>query len=93
MDDVVMFRQVPDAGSWIFWCEGCGCAHGIDSRWTFNGDVRRPTITPSILAIGEKRCHIYVTNGEIRYLADSEHALAGQTVRMTRLPWEDGDDG
>ena len=28
------------------------------------------------------RCHFYVTLGFIEYLADSTHALAGQTVRM-----------
>ncbi len=91
MDDAVIFPQTP--GSWMFWCEGCGCAHSIDGRWTFNGNRSRPTITPSILARGINRCHSYVTDGSIQYLADSDHALAGQTVRMTRPPWEDDDDG
>lgn len=32
------------------------------------------------------RCHSFVRAGMIEYLADSTHALAGQTVRMVPLP-------
>jgi P2-related tail formation protein len=28
------------------------------------------------------RCHSFVTNGQIQFLGDSEHALAGQTVEL-----------
>lgn len=87
----VVFPLQGEAASWIFWCEGCECVHGIDSRWQFDGDLHHPTISPSILAIGEKRCHSFVTRGEIRYLSDSEHHLAGQTVPLRRPPWEDTD--
>lgn len=38
-----------------FWCPGCECAHGVrvfgeKPVWSWNGDIERPTITPSILA-------------------------------------------
>ena len=42
----------------MFWCPGCGCAHVVAVRdglhadhpaWGWNGDVERPTFTPSIL--------------------------------------------
>jgi len=39
----------------LFWCPGCDGAHGIKHgagagpRWTWNGNVDKPTFTPSIL--------------------------------------------
>jgi hypothetical protein len=88
MSEPVVFPVQDHPGQYIFWCAGCECAHGIDSTWSFNGDLVRPTITPSVLSQGEVRCHSFVTDGKIRYLPDSEHALAGQTVDMVRPPWE-----
>jgi hypothetical protein len=32
-----------------------------------------------------RRCHLFIDSGQLRYLADSTHELAGQTVPM-RLP-------
>lgn len=32
------------------------------------------------------RCHSFVTNGHIQYLADSTHALANQTVDLADWP-------
>lgn len=67
-------------------------------RWKFNGDWESPSFTPSVLYLHEHPadkeggpstkvtdCHHYVTNGQIRYLNDSRHALAGKTVRMVNL--------
>lgn len=57
-------------------------------HWTFNGDLDRPTFTPSVLTEqpmpGGKmhRCHSYVTDGRIQFLGDCTHALAGQTVDL-----------
>jgi len=93
--------MVQSGDRWLFRCPGCKCAHQIDGRWTFNGDARRPTIGGSILVhesmhaqLGKlgvetfirPRCHSFVTDGKIRFLADSTHELAGQTVDMP--PWE-----
>ena len=33
----------------------------------------------------EDRCHSFVTNGQIQFLGDCTHALAGQTVEMVDL--------
>ena len=39
-----------------FHCTGCGNAHMIDkTKWGFNGDFEKPTITPSILVTGTQR--------------------------------------
>lgn len=62
-------------------------------RWTFNGDKQKPTLTPSILArtgpwvSGPKQgqteiCHSYVRDGQIQFLGDCTHKLAGQTVPL-----------
>lgn len=32
------------------------------------------------------RCHSFITDGRIKYLADCSHSLAGQTIDM--LPWK-----
>ncbi len=33
------------------------------------------------------RCHSFVRDGNIQYLADCSHALAGQTVPLLVYPW------
>lgn len=42
----------------IFWCPACNCGHGIwttvpngttGAVWQFNGDMERPSFTPSLL--------------------------------------------
>lgn len=36
-----------------FWCPGCDDAHTINTNtWTWNGDLERPTFTPSVLVGG-----------------------------------------
>lgn len=39
-----------------FWCPGCDEAHGVivdaPNGWGFNGDLERPTFTPSVLVRG-----------------------------------------
>lgn len=84
-----------------FDCPGCRTAHVVPTSgpnaWGFNGDVERPTLTPSILvhshgALDEQgqryetpRCHSFVTDGRIAYCGDSTHALAGQTVELPEI--------
>ena len=44
----------------MFWCPGCDCMHAIKHgdgsppRWAWNGDVDKPTFSPSILVRGTK---------------------------------------
>ncbi|GAB3867430.1 hypothetical protein GCM10028801_41420 [Nocardioides maradonensis] len=88
-----------------FRCPGCDRVHGVvveaPNGWVFNGDLERPTFTPSVLVNGfygdvteewkkqHPRCHSFVTDGRIQFLGDSTHALAGQTVDLP--PWETTD--
>jgi hypothetical protein len=79
--------QILEDGSFAFYCPGSTFYHRYDARWTFNGDFQKPTFSPSLLNYkpgqpNEERCHLYVTDGRIRYLSDSYHNLAGQTVDM-----------
>lgn len=95
----------------LFWCPGCKCAHGVwttkqngvGAVWSFNGDMERPTFSPSLLIrftrditneehtrimAGEKLnipqtvCHSFVRDGQIEFLSDCTHHLAGKTVPM-----------
>jgi hypothetical protein len=80
-----------------FWCPGCDEAHGIRYRhpfpgpdWSWNRDLERPTINPSVLVQGGSqngRCHSYVTDGKIQFLTDCTHTLAGKTVELPDWPY------
>lgn len=99
-------RNTADNGL-AFWCPGCRGAHRIQHgagqgpRWGWNGDVERPTFTPSVLVrtgravdplfVPEEGdppevCHTFVTDGRIQFLGDCTHALAGQTVDLPDWP-------
>lgn len=120
-----------EPGRFMFFCPGCECGHwfqtgtGSGPRWTFNGDMEKPTVSPSILTrhtqlVGECKwcdadlpwkqieigrvhedpsagpcgyrgcgkapvdfvCHSYVRDGQIQFLGDCTHKLAGQTVPL-----------
>jgi hypothetical protein len=69
-----------------FWCPGCECSHAFTvPPWTFNGDVEKPTFSPSLLCNQShppSRCHSLVNDGKIQFLGDCHHKLAGQTVEL-----------
>lgn len=61
--------------------------------WSFNGNEEKPTFWPSVLVYevpitpdsvegyrGQPRCHSFVTDGAMNFLADCTHSLAGQVV-------------
>lgn len=78
-----------------WWCVGCAEHHiwQIEAtkgpNWEWDGDTEKPTVSPSILTRGsrpDKRCHVFIKAGQIKYLNDCGHKLAGQTVAMVDLP-------
>ncbi len=81
-------------GEPIFFCPGCGFEHIVNihkpnashkAMWKFNGNNVLPTFSPSILVFpGDKsrRCHSFVEDGNIRFLTDCFHKLAGKTVEL-----------
>lgn len=94
----VLYRVEPAEGTIElgFECPGCGCAHsfrieGPGPVWRFDGNMERPTFAPSLLVRGwineseNDRCHSFVRDGQIQFLSDCTHALAGQTVPLTPI--------
>lgn len=101
-----------DGSGWLVLCPACKTGHKfVAQRWDFNGDLQRPTFTPSMLVQsghyvngfipgdacwcsyyaerpGETaefkcvRCHSFVRDGKIEFLADCSHEMAGQTVEL-----------
>lgn len=83
-----------------FRCEGCGGWHSVTTTgpgaWGWNGDTERPVLTPSVLVThtntdGHHVCHSFVgcngaQPGEIIYLSDCTHHLAGQVRPL--LDWD-----
>lgn len=78
-----------------FECPGCNMHHAVRVRrpggpspsWEWNGDMVSPTFSPSLLVRwtirGEpKVCHSFVRDGQIQFLDDCTHQLAGQTVAI-----------
>ena len=61
-------RDTTDNGL-MFWCPGCQSSHriqhgaGAGPRWGWNGDVERPTFTPSVLVTWRD----FTDAGEIAY--------------------------
>ena len=84
----ILEQETPDDPEFAFFCPGCNCGHwfkttGGSPRWTWNGDFQKPTIDPSILIpMTGKRCHSFVRDGQIQFLIDCDHPLAGKTVHL-----------
>ncbi|WP_441001301.1 DUF6527 family protein [Fodinibius sp. SL11] len=80
---------------YYFHCPGCDREHKINDSWDFNGDFQNPTINPSVLGRGKRpneneewvewRCHSWITDGKIKFLNDSTHDLAGNTVELPEI--------
>ena len=79
-------RQI-DEGCVAFQCPGCGHDHRLTvngrrnsngASWNWNGSLDKPTFTPSLNVVGY--CHSFITDGNIQFLTDSVHHLAGKTV-------------
>ena len=71
-------------------------------EWGFNGSLEKPTFTPSLKVshpgdqsrggnIPPYCCHSFITDGNIQFLSDCTHPLAGKTVELPEIPdeWKD----
>lgn len=88
-------RKVQDG--YAHWCDGCAEMHVVYTAghiaWSFNGDVERPSFTPSVRhtwtegpAHESRCCHYFITDGNIAFCGDCTHALSGKTVPLPALP-------
>jgi len=75
-------------------------AEDFGPGWSWNADTEQPTFAPSVLVTyngadaGQDSappavCHSFVQEGQMKFLGDCTHALAGQTVPIP--PWPTGD--
>lgn len=69
---------------YMFDCPGCGHSHVFSDKWQFNGDLAKPTFTPSLMNRSTRDkdfvCHLFLRDGVIEFCGDCTHALAGQSV-------------
>lgn len=77
-------------------CPGCKHEHSVPAkRWNWNGDVNKPTLSPSVrhyYVMPESAsknpgkevttCHYHITDGKIAFCGDCQHELKGQTVEL-----------
>lgn len=90
----VFYIEDKDNSYW-FDCPGCKKAHciyfhaGTTSHpvWSWNRSFDKPTVSPSVLVRwheGKERkqcvCHSFISDGNIQFLSDCTHELAGKTV-------------
>jgi hypothetical protein len=38
-----------EGGRWAYWCQGCEELHMVGPGWSFDGNLDRPTFSPSVL--------------------------------------------
>ncbi len=76
------------------WCPGCGEMHVIPTSWAFDGNLDKPTFTPSVKIRWGGRpdartCHYNLTAGMLDFQGDSTHELRGRSVLLPDLPEEE----
>lgn len=71
-------------GRFWFWCPGCETYHVFTDEWKFNGNFERPTFEPSLVSSPgtDHVCHLFLRDGQLEFLKDSYHELAGRTVAL-----------
>jgi len=85
-----------------FFCPACKEIHCWWPSWTFNGDIEKPTVRPSIKVTWpanpqaeerfkewrtERICHSMITDGQIFYYKDSTHGKGGETMPIPDYPF------
>lgn len=81
------------------YCPACNLMHPVHvnppgeagDKWTWNGDVEKPTYSPSFKQSNwqvdrPKTCHYFIADGKLQYCTDSDHAFAGQTIELPDVP-------
>ena len=80
---------------------GADDVRGITARWSYDYNPTSPTFIPSIhiTATGDWEdtgieyrktlCHFYIQCGNLVFLSDCSHKLAGLTISMVKFPdWD-----
>lgn len=84
---------------YFHWCPACEEMHQLPDSWQFNGDVDKPTFSPSFKqtfrrmeivdgvsqAALTRVCHYIITDGLIQFCSDSWHKRS-DIVAMPPIP-------
>ena len=56
-------------------------------NWSWNGDVDRPTVKPSIACrpSGQYKCHVWLNDGCVQHLSDCTCGFRGETHELEDL--------
>lgn len=89
----IKFRSA-EGNRFHYACPGCECYHFVTvdknqtPNWDFNGDIEKPTISPSVrVDYGEGQiCHFFIRDGFYEYCSDSTHQFSGQKIEVP--DWE-----
>jgi Family of unknown function (DUF6527) len=71
-----------------FDCPGCKREHCLNvgkidhPMWSYSGNPDSPTLIPSVNDRGTPICHFTLIDGIIRFLPDSTHAFANQSMTL-----------
>ena len=71
------------AKGWAIYCVACSCYHTYTDEWHFNGNVIKPTFSPSLkFQLGDRCCHFNVKDGRIKYSHDCSHKYKNQDIEL-----------
>ena len=98
-------KHWPSGRGYGHWCPGCGQGHEVwvepcytgAAAWTFDGNLDRPTFSPSVKISWGKHagqadtdrggvCHYFIKAGRIEFQGDCTHGLAKQTIDLPDIP-------
>lgn len=74
---------------YFHWCPGCKRMHSLPDGWEFNGNLEKPSFSPSFRHDGdnpEARCHYVLTDGILNFCSDCHHDLRDKAVPLPDLP-------
>lgn len=82
-----------DILGYSFYCKGCREPHVYWTSgklvWSFNGNLERPTFTPSLLNTWTNHeegirlvCHLFLTDGIVSYCGDCTHEMSGMSYQL-----------
>ncbi len=90
------WEDQPGSGMMKINCPGCKTAHTIFTKvternnviWGFNGDLNKPTFTPSVKITWPEEqkqhcCHFHINEGRIEFCGDCTHELSGKVFELT----------
>ncbi len=86
MSETAMVKATTAPGVFLLWCPACAEAHQISSAWTFDGNMERPTISPSILVRGKQWDPKYSFHNPRHLVAPGQPKVCHSFVRAGR--WE-----